>query len=366
MCAVSLSLFRLVSILRELSAMNTSKRVLFVDLEMHKRTGSAQFFVELLRRGFLVDVCYVNSRYDPRMPTPESVKPYDAIVYWQVTPSNYRAKSFNKPSIYIPMYDAETFNTPRWRRNRLQGGRAICFCDKEADFLKKLGFDFLKIKYYVQCHQCASGNPRKAFLWDRNLRSLNLVKNLFRPSDIDELVIRCDPSKVNRISSDDITRLHIRFVSSDKHLTQEEYFAMFADCGIYIAPRLREGIGMSFLEAMSFGKCVIAHNDATMNEYIRDGITGFLVDYNANKSHGLDLSKVSLIQEQTYLSSQKGREHWEEVDAPNVIAYIEKAIEDYTPMSFADKLLWWLMLPFHFCFDVCTWVRTRGRKLVRS
>ena len=96
-----------------------------------------------------------------------------------------------------------------------------------------------------------------------------------------------------------------------------------------------------------------------MNEYIRDGITGFLVDYNANKSHSLDLSKVSLIQEQTYLYSQKGREHWEEVDAPNVIAYIEKAIAEYTPMSSANKLFWWFMLPFHFCFDVWTWVRTR-------
>jgi len=264
------------------------------------------------------------------------------------------------------MYDAETFNKPRWRRNRLQGGRAICFCDKEAAFLKRLGFDLLTIKYYASSRPRAIGSPRKAFLWDRNLLSLHLVKNLFHPSDLNELVIRCDPNKANQVSAGDISRLHIRFVSSEKYLTQEEYFAMFADCGIYIAPRLKEGIGMSFLEAMSMGKCVVAHNDATMNEYIRDGVTGFLVDYNANKSHSPDLSKVSLIQEQTYLSSQKGREHWEEVDAPNVIAYIEKAIEDYTPMSFVDKLLWWLMLPFHFCFDVCTWVRTRGRKLVRS
>lgn len=75
---------------------------------------------------------------------------------------------------------------------------------------------------------------------------------------------------------------------------------------------------------------------------------------------------TSLIQEQTYLSSQKGREHWEEVDAPNVIAYIEKAIDDYTPMYCVNKLLWWLMLPWHFSFDIWTWVRTRARKLVRS
>jgi len=55
--------------------------ILFIDLEMHKGTGSADFFVDLLRRKFQVDICYVNSRYDLRMPTRKSVKPYNAIIY---------------------------------------------------------------------------------------------------------------------------------------------------------------------------------------------------------------------------------------------------------------------------------------------
>lgn len=344
----------------------SEKRILFVDLEIHKKTGSADFFVDLLRRKFQVDICYVNSRYDSRMPTRKSVKPYNAIIYWQVTPSNFRAKSFDKPSIYVPMYDAETFNKPRWCRNRLQGGRAICFCDKEADFLEGLGFHPLRIQYYAPCRPRSSGNPRKVFLWDRDLLSLNIVKNLFRPCDVDEIVIRCDPNKSKLIPSDDVSTWHIRFISSNEYLSQEKYFEMFADCGIYIAPRLREGIGMSFLEAMSFGKCVIAHNDATMNEYIRDGVTGFLINYNDNQEHCLDVGIVSSIQEETYSCSKKGRERWERVDAPKVIAYIGKAIEDYTPMSCANKLFWWFMLPWHFCFDVCTWARTKSRKFIRS
>jgi hypothetical protein len=35
---------------------------------------------------------------------------------------------------------------------------------------------------------------------------------------------------------------------------------------------------MAFLEAMAMGKCVVAHNDATMNEYIKDGVNGILFD----------------------------------------------------------------------------------------
>ena len=59
----------------------SEKRILFVNLEIHKKTGSADFFVDLLRHKFQVDICYVNSRYDSRMPTRKSVKPYNAIIY---------------------------------------------------------------------------------------------------------------------------------------------------------------------------------------------------------------------------------------------------------------------------------------------
>ena len=47
---------------------------------------------------------------------------------------------------------------------------------------------------------------------------------------------------------------------------------------IYIASRPYEGIGMSFLEAMADGRCVVAHDNTTHNEYIEHGKNGFLFD----------------------------------------------------------------------------------------
>ena len=38
---------------------------------------------------------------------------------------------------------------------------------------------------------------------------------------------------------------------------------------------------MAFLEQIARGKCVIAHNDATMNEYITDGQSGIIRNFNA-------------------------------------------------------------------------------------
>lgn len=48
---------------------------------------------------------------------------------------------------------------------------------------------------------------------------------------------------------------------------------------LYFAPRKYEGIGMSFLEAMASGRCVIAPDYPTMNEYIKNGETGYLYNF---------------------------------------------------------------------------------------
>ena len=45
---------------------------------------------------------------------------------------------------------------------------------------------------------------------------------------------------------------------------------------------------MAFLEQMAMGKCVIAHRDATMDEYIEDGETGILVDMRAPRRVSAD------------------------------------------------------------------------------
>ena len=65
---------------------------------------------------------------------------------------------------------------------------------------------------------------------------------------------------------------------ANEFLDRKEYFERISKCGIVIAPRRKEGIGMAFLEAMAMGKCVVAHNDATMNEYIKNGKNGILFD----------------------------------------------------------------------------------------
>jgi hypothetical protein len=44
----------------------------------------------------------------------------------------------------------------------------------------------------------------------------------------------------------------------------------------FFAPRLRQGIGFTFLDAMALGMVVITQDDATWNEYSKDGEKGYL------------------------------------------------------------------------------------------
>jgi hypothetical protein len=54
------------------------------------------------------------------------------------------------------------------------------------------------------------------------------------------------------------------------------YLAHLRSANVFFAPRATEGIGISNLEAMAHGMCVLAHNDATANEYLINGENGYL------------------------------------------------------------------------------------------
>ena len=57
----------------------------------------------------------------------------------------------------------------------------------------------------------------------------------------------------------------------------EIYRRVYPDTDVYLLPSLAEGYGMSVVEAMSFGKPVIASAIGALGELVRDGETGLLV-----------------------------------------------------------------------------------------
>ena len=67
---------------------------------------------------------------------------------------------------------------------------------------------------------------------------------------------------------------------------------------------------MSFLEAMAMGRCVIAPDNPTMNEYIEHGKTGYL--YNLSDIKMLRLKNIRQIQKNAIDYMIEGQKQWNE------------------------------------------------------
>ena len=100
---------------------------------------------------------------------------------------------------------------------------------------------------------------------------------------------------------------------------KKEYNDLVSKSNIYISPRKYEGIGMSFLEALTRGQCVIAPNYMTMNQYIKDGVNGYLYELTDEKE--LDLRKFESIGREARERCIKGYEIWEK-QKNDLIKYI--------------------------------------------
>jgi glycosyltransferase involved in cell wall biosynthesis len=62
-------------------------------------------------------------------------------------------------------------------------------------------------------------------------------------------------------------------------ISDEELRAEFARCTLYVMPSAKEGFGFVFIEAMAYGKPVVAARAGATPEVVEDGKTGFLVEY---------------------------------------------------------------------------------------
>ena len=263
-------------------AFQQSMKVLFVDHACHKRTKSFDFFRNLVASAHETDVFYFERHYHCNLPR-EKVDWADVVVFCEFIPFRFACGVTGKRCVFLPMYDNEWGSKGLWRRLALLGMNVISFCRAVSGHARKCGVENVldvQFAFDPEKFKGMSGDPRTVMLWERGDVSFVAVKAMFRPEDVDKVVVvRRDEEGVayEPISDADMAAYHVE-IKSGGFLPKDEYFAMLSEAGVYIAPRCKEGIGMAFLEQLAMGKCVIAHNAPTMNEYIESGKNGILVD----------------------------------------------------------------------------------------
>ena len=271
------------------------------------KTCSSRFFYDFLCENFDVDVL---SPENEEIPYDEiNMKKYDGIISFYYYPDFSKIKCNNK--IFVPMYDGFSFSFHKVKE--LQNVKIINFCKKLHDQAKLFGLDSFYIKYYPELNNF---NEQKdiLFYWQRREISFSSLSKCFSES-IDELGIKetilhstgdGGGNGFVKPTEDEIKKFNIRITSwfEDKN----DLINILEKSKYYIAPRKQEGIGLSFLDAMSYGAVIIANNDCTMNEYIKDGYNGYLIDFDNPKT--IKFNTYENIQKNSINSFKNGREKY--------------------------------------------------------
>lgn len=289
------------------------KDLLFIGHSYHQKTRSVHFLHDILRREYNLTFFY----YDPYAHTDEIYnslpkKHYDVCACFQIFPPR---KILNKnisftAGIFFPMYDAAYGrNAPIWRD--YSDFLFINFSKTLHDELSKIGLNSRYIQYWPEPKEITSwGDESSLFFWARRQEiTLDTVFNLVSASNSVKHVHIHKALDPEQKFIEPSSELKFSITQSEWFENKEELNNTIQNSALYMAPRIREGIGMSFLEAMAQGRCVIAPNNPTMNEYIKDGVTGFLYEYGLNRP--IPIANVRTIQKQTLEAVKQGRKIWE-------------------------------------------------------
>ena len=302
------------------------KKLLYIGHAYHNKTKSNLFLLSVLEKKYTVDVFSfdpykdeINSHFAPL-----KGKQYDILVLLQIMPSLEKLKkliSFKK-SVFFPMYDGiPSRNNPIWYEYRFT--QIINFSRTLHEELSKLGFSSHYIQYFPEPSQKIGnmGDTKSVFFWQR-ITPINvlLIEKLLMGNSITRLHIHkaLDPAHTFMDPSPD-SKWKITY--SEWFNTKEEMLQIQQKSAIYIAPRLYEGIGMSFLEAMAMGRCVIAPNNPTMNEYITNGVNGYL--YDPQNPQPIQLGNIRKIQENAIKYIQTGYAKWSK-ERTKILDWIEE------------------------------------------
>ena len=255
------------------------KKLLYIGHSYHNKTKSTRFIIDILSKEYEIH----EFSYNPYNDTNEAYKKlseesFDVVVCFQILPPRniIDKKITYKKGVFFPMYDGcPSMDSPLWKEYK--DFLIINFSKTMHLNCLSLGLISRYIQYFPEPVDVKNwGKEDSVFFWNRIEHiNINTVAELLANSHISHLHLHkaLDPGHTF-IKLD--KKWNIDIAESTWYANKEDMLADIDNSALYIAPRLSEGIGMSFLEAMARGRCVIAACYPTMHEYIKDGINGYL------------------------------------------------------------------------------------------
>jgi hypothetical protein len=318
-------------------------KIAYCDHSYHQKTRSTLFLPKMLAsKGHTVDYFW-DSGWEGGAPVRFSqLEAYDAIIIFQAIPQglpNCIAK--HHPNVtFIPMLDqfgiakGPLFDLRRvW--SPFHGSKVLSFSMAVHAIATSNGIASMHCQYMppnrgrsLDVDRHRSRDSLHAFFWARRPSeiSIDMVGQLLCDHQAElalHVHLSADPGEVET-SEQDVRSAFPNCQSltiSHWFERKEEIMRIIRSCDVYIAPRLEEGIGQSFLEALSAGLCVVAPNNGTMNEYIVDGVNGMV--YNPASLKPLKFTNIERIRENAFQTAEQLLMNWEK-DQGRVLGFILK------------------------------------------
>jgi glycosyltransferase involved in cell wall biosynthesis len=297
-------------------------RVCYIDHSFHKKTKSTSFLRDILERnGADVDVVWDDSWCGgDGVLLDDYIGEYDAFVFFQLYPK--ASKPYYKMPVnatYVPMLDffgnenCFHYHTNHWKN--FSKVKVLSFSKALHVAAVSHGLASRYFQYFPNPGEFRITRPKdlSVFFWQRNANMIgwNRVKVLLGETKVNavHLHMAADPgADLEHPSKAEVEKYKINF--TEWFPDHQAYYDKVLENKVFFAPRISEGIGMSFLEAMAMGRCVVAPNFGTMNEYILDGQNGLLYEYGKEKS--LNFEKVDDICRNAREYMEHGYAKWKE------------------------------------------------------
>ena len=307
------------------------KKLVYVGHEYHKKTHSVDFFIDILKQEYEVDYMTFDSETNEINGDSDAFKKqYDVLVLFQMpVPVDLLKEKFDfKHGVYVPMYDG-TGEAPNQFWLDYKDFNIINFSKTLHARLVKMGFSSFYIQYFPKpSDELIEGEAENVFFWQRRSNiNINMIGQLVEKGQIKNIHIHkaVDPGQEYIEPSDELKEKY-NFTYSTWYPQKEDMLNDVKSAAIYVAPREYEGIGMSFLEAMAMGKCVIAPDHPTMNEYIKHGENGYLYNNHNVSPLNMHISDIKNIQRNVYAYMKDGYEEWEK-NKRNILIWVEKDVK---------------------------------------
>jgi hypothetical protein len=288
-------------------------KLLLIDHPYHAKTKSSVFMVESLNKAFDVTVGYYDedqARNKAHAFEELNATAFDVIVFFQVGAWKLLRRLRGRSIVFIPMFDGIDIDSEEiW--DSLENIKIVSFCRRVHEKALEQGKDSLNLQFFPESSDGKIiKSSRSLFFWQRN-DSITwwTVKQLIGNYRLEKVHFHTatDPGhSLERPSTVENAAYNIEY--SAWFPDRSSYLEMVSRSTFYVSPRLREGIGMSFLEAMARGCVVIAADCPTMNEYIKDGETGLLFD--PQKPTMLDFRRWKRISENSREAIAVGHAEW--------------------------------------------------------